>query len=237
MRSSLIERAEPPPEDIAGAVQRDHDLYEQAFEFPGSMVARIWSNQNCLVVPRGWRSRTEVKFAAMRSERRGWPVVYRTTGGACVPHGAEVINLSLIQSSQQNESIGSTAAYDQIIEIVARALVPFGLHAFASSITLSICDGDWNVCIDGKKFGGTAQRRGSRAGITATLTHATLFCGDVREGLQFANAFLQDCNYPRCNLAAHYSLQNERNISSAAFVNELVKVLRVSARPHWVLEH
>lgn len=220
----------------ARAVMRDHDLFEKAFHLPGTAIARIWTNENCLVVPRAWRTQPAVRRAAEFSKHRGWPVIYRTSGGSCVPHGQGVANLSLIQSDKQENALTSSEAYAQIVSITGAALMQFGLHSCASPVPQSVCDGAWNICVGFKKFGGTAQRRGTRSGVTTTLTHASLFCGDVTANLIYANDFLRDCGAAPCELSVHYSLSNEQGVNIEAFIKELTRALSTCASHNWVLE-
>jgi len=206
------------------AVDQDHYLFENAFQNPGNDIARIWTNSPCLVVPRSWTNRQHITQASARSQARGWPIVYRTSGGSCVPHGPGVVNVSMIRAERRDEALSTQASYQSITDSVGKALKQFGLISTVGTVEKSICDGDWNICVETLKFGGTAQRRGTRNGLSVTLTHASLFVGDIMPGLVAANKFLNDLGRAVFDPNVHYRLSQTSGISQAEFVTGLKRV-------------
>lgn len=117
---------------------------------------------------------------AMRTmDAEGWPIIVRPTGGTAVPHGAGVLNLSLLLPRRQQKA-STDAYYHLLCQPIIDWLNSIGLSAYTGALPGSYCDGNYNVLVDGKKLVGTAQAwRGGLAGTSSrhpgyVLAHACI---------------------------------------------------------------
>jgi octanoyl-[GcvH]:protein N-octanoyltransferase len=92
-----------------------------------------------------------LKFAA----ERGFGCVLRSSGGACVPLDAGVLNVAILLPDTR-------ISIDDFFRLAA-AIISTGLQAYGpveiGEVAGSYCAGDYDFAICGKKLGGMAQRR------------------------------------------------------------------------------
>lgn len=164
--------ARPRPQAILDA--------EAPWPAPGSsphQTAQVWSNLQCIVAPERERCRPGFAAAAHNAAARGWPVVTRRSGGLAVPHGPNVICLTL--SWYGPEPPAATEAFCVLAEVVCAAARSLGADPQVREISDALCPGAWDIALAGRKFAGLAQRRGApRAdGCAGVVAHAAIFCG------------------------------------------------------------
>lgn len=121
----------------------------------------------------------------------GWPVFVRDSGGTAVPHGAGILNLSLMLPRTTTD----LAHYYRLLGAPLLALLEeHGLAGSYDFVPGSFCDGQYNLVIGGRKVTGTAQRwlAPGRDHDGAVLAQAMLLvAGDVDEGTRMASRFYE----------------------------------------------
>lgn len=156
------------------AIDDDDTLLEKVAALPsGSTRLRIWENHNCLVTTRPVAKRTEFADAAELSARSGWPVYVRSSGGSTVIHRPGILNISLVlcggkRRVQPNES------YTELTALLQNAFRKLQIEAFTGPIVGAYCDGNYNLCLNGRKIAGTASRIIHRQNQTAYICHASI---------------------------------------------------------------
>jgi octanoyl-[GcvH]:protein N-octanoyltransferase len=193
----------------AGAAQRLVDA-ETAFANgdgpPRSF--RVWRNLRSIVAPAREAGNPLFRDAAMRSSARSWPVAIRSTGGLAVPHGSEVVCLSLRWLDLSPP--GAQSAYEILAKTIQAAAAGMGQSSNVGEVPGAICPGAWDLAVGGRKVAGLAQRRMAprRDGRTAVLAHAMVFCGlELDRAIMAINAYYADLTIPRAfDPAAHTNL-------------------------------
>lgn len=167
-----------------GQTQIDVDqfLLEEHFHERIPPTIRIWQNHPCLVLSKRDLRHCEDTCVLQYFEKRGVPLYARTSGGTVVPHGPNVLNVSLIFSETERK-ISLTNSYVILCQFVAGVLNRFDLNAQTGNIAGAFCDGKYNLIINGRKIGGTAQRiKRKTNGEKVFLAHMSLLLdGDVSE--------------------------------------------------------
>ena len=166
-----------------------------------------------LVMPRR-HERTEGFPEARQVLRdRGWPILFRATGGTPVPQCPEVVNVTLVLRCR----VGSSAAhlewgYHRLGDPWCEWLTALGVtDADLGPAPGAYCDGRFNVRIGGRKLVGTAQRwrrvRGCRD--MALLVHGAMQVGgDPAELVDIVNTFQEAIDDPQRFLPeSHVALQ------------------------------
>ncbi|MFB5188856.1 lipoate--protein ligase family protein [Alicyclobacillus fastidiosus] len=128
----------------------------------------------------------------------GWPIFVRPTGGTAVPHGAGVLNFSLLLPRTQ-EKASTDAYYRLLCQPMLDWFAGLGLDATTGAVPGSYCDGNYNVLVDGLKLVGTAQAwRGGIAGTKSrhpgyVLAHACIVIDvDMAEATEVINRFYEE---------------------------------------------
>lgn len=155
-------------------------------------VSFIWRMKKCLVVPRRETSFPSYARAACVSASRGWPVVVRSSGGAAVPNGPGILNLTIASYPSAPEM---EEGYRLLSSVIIQALDIQGVAATTGSIEGSYCDGRYNVVIGGKKVAGTAQRwiKHPVSQRTTIISHAAISVDlDPREAANVVNGYYAD---------------------------------------------
>ncbi len=121
----------------------------------------------------------------------GWPVHVRDSGGTAVPHGAGILNLSLMLPRTTTD----LAHYYRLLGAPLIALLgEYGLAGSYDFVPGSFCDGQYNLVIGGRKVTGTAQRwlAPGQDHQGAVLAQAMLLvAGNVDEGTLMASRFYE----------------------------------------------
>lgn len=139
-------------------------------------VAMIWSCRPCLVVSSRDQQRLVFAGASRRLRDRGWPVLARASGGAVVPQGPGILNLTLVWLVPAECSPSITEHFRRLCAVIQTALWSLGVECESGSVPGSFCDGRFNIVVAGRKLGGTAQRwiPGSHGHRPAIIAHAVL---------------------------------------------------------------
>lgn len=215
-------------------IQIDDTLFESAIAGEKTKFARVWTNQQCLVVPANWRKKSKFEQASALSGERRWPVCTRSSGGSCVPHGAGVVNLSLLRVTRARK-ITPHDAYTEICEIIIQVLQRHHIFGNTGFVPDSFCDGAYNVTVEGRKYAGTAQRRRALSDRTISLTHASIFLSPPPEAIPAVQQFLSDLgeNETVRSEAHHWIGENcdKFRISEEVFCKTLTANLRANNWP------
>ncbi|EGX6952277.1 protein ligase [Aeromonas hydrophila] len=153
--------------------------------------AHLWQAPQCLIVTRKDTRLPRYQAACEQLAAEGWPVHVRDSGGTAVPHGAGILNLSLMLPRTTTD----LAHYYRLLG--APLLVLLGEYGLAGSYDFvpgSFCDGQYNLVIGGRKVTGTAQRwlAPGQDHHGAVLAQAMLLvAGNVDQGTRMASRFYE----------------------------------------------
>ena len=169
--------------------QEQHWLRDCARD--GQPSAHLWQAPQCLIVTRKDVRLPRYQAACEQLAAEGWPVHVRDSGGTAVPHGAGILNLSLLLPRTTTD-LGHY--YHLLGAPLLTLLAEFGLEGNYDFVPGSFCDGQYNLVIGGRKITGTAQRwlAPGQDHNGAVLAQAMLLvAGDVDEGTRMASRFYE----------------------------------------------
>lgn len=157
----------------------------------GTAMAHLWQAPQCLIVTRKDTRLPHYQSACAQLAAEGWPVFVRDSGGTTVPHGAGILNLSLMQPRTTTD----LAHYYRLLGApLLSLLAQYGLEGSYDFVPGSFCDGQYNLVIGGRKITGTAQRwlaPGQDHGGAVLAQAMLLVAGDVDEGTRMASRFYE----------------------------------------------
>ncbi|MFQ2103307.1 lipoyl protein ligase domain-containing protein [Aeromonas sp. Marseille-Q5825] len=153
--------------------------------------AHLWQAPQCLIVTRKDMRLPRYQAACEQLAAEGWPVHVRDSGGTAVPHGAGILNLSLLLPRTTTD----LGHYYRLLGAPLLALLAeHGLEGNYDFVPGSFCDGQYNLVIEGRKVTGTAQRwlaPGQDHGGAVLAQAMLLVAGDVDEGTRMASRFYE----------------------------------------------
>ncbi|HDZ8857807.1 TPA: protein ligase [Aeromonas dhakensis] len=153
--------------------------------------AHLWQAPQCLIVTRKDTRLPRYQAACEQLAAEDWPVHVRNSGGTAVPHGAGILNLSLMLPRTTTD----LAHYYRLLGAPLLALLgEYGLEGSYDFVPGSFCDGQYNLVIGGRKVTGTAQRwlAPGQDHEGAVLAQAMLLvAGNVDEGTRMASRFYE----------------------------------------------
>lgn len=153
--------------------------------------AHLWQAPQCLIVTRKDTRLPRYQAACEQLAAEGWPVHVRDSGGTAVPHGAGILNLSLMLPRTTTD----LAHYYRLLGTPLLALLgEYGLAGNYDFVPGSFCDGQYNLVIGGRKVTGTAQRwlAPGQDHQGAVLAQAMLLvAGNVDQGTRMASRFYE----------------------------------------------
>ncbi|MGZ8066877.1 lipoyl protein ligase domain-containing protein [Aeromonas salmonicida] len=157
----------------------------------GQARAHLWQAPQCLIVTRKDTRLPRYQAACEQLAGEGWPVHVRDSGGTAVPHGAGILNLSLLLPRTTTD-LGHY--YRLLGAPLLTLLADHGLSGGYDFVPGSFCDGQYNLVIGGRKITGTAQRwlapgQGHNGAVLAQAM--LLVAGDVDEGTRMASRFYE----------------------------------------------
>lgn len=118
-------------------------------------VIHLWVYDQALYLGRRDAKLPRLESALRRFGQDGFGCVLRSSGGACVPLDAGVLNVACLLPD-------TTISIDSFFSLVAQ-LMKVGLRDFGTiqfgEVAGSYCAGEYDFSIHGKKIGGMAQRR------------------------------------------------------------------------------
>lgn len=198
----MIWEADAGP-DAQAAVDRDHELLGAVHDGTRPGLLRLWVNRQALVVTRRDARTPRFETIARTFAAEGWPIAVRQTGGGAVTHGADSLNVSLIQSEPREMSFCPDRHYRALADCVTPALAGLGLTAALAPVAGAYCPGDHDLHVGGQKIAGLAQRvrTGKAADGVAkrtVLSHLTLLVSsDPAAMTARINAFYDGIGDPR----------------------------------------
>ncbi|MBL0633382.1 lipoyl protein ligase domain-containing protein [Aeromonas dhakensis] len=153
--------------------------------------AHLWQAPQSLIVTRKDTRLPRYQAACEQLAAEGWPVHVRDSGGTAVPHGAGILNLSLMLPRTTTD----LAHYYRLLGAPLLALLgEYGLEGSYDFVPGSFCDGQYNLVIEGRKVTGTAQRwqAPGQDHQGAVLAQAMLLvAGNVDQGTRMASRFYE----------------------------------------------
>ncbi|WP_421193847.1 lipoyl protein ligase domain-containing protein [Aeromonas enteropelogenes] len=157
----------------------------------GTAMAHLWQAPQCLIVTRKDTRLPHYQSACAQLAAEGWPVFVRDSGGTAVPHGAGILNLSLLLPRTTTD----LAHYYRLLGApLLSLLAQYGLEGSYDFVPGSFCDGQYNLVIGGRKITGTAQRwlaPGQDHGGAVLAQAMLLVAGNVDEGTRMASRFYE----------------------------------------------
>lgn len=181
----------PPASQLPDQILAREQQWLRACAHDGQARAHLWQGPRCLIVTRKDMRLPRYQAACAQLAAEGWPVYVRDSGGTAVPHGAGILNLSLLLPRTTTD----LAHYYRLLGAPLLALL--GEHGLAGSYDFvpgSFCDGQYNLVIGGRKVTGTAQRwlAPGQDHQGAVLAQAMLLvAGNVDEGTRMASRFYE----------------------------------------------
>lgn len=197
-----------PPFSFPDAVAMEGAMLERTRDAGAQGIApdafAIWQTEQAIILPSGMSKKYNIERAQRATERIGWPIFERRTGGDVTPQFEGVLNVSMSFLLAEN-GCNITTAYERLTEpVVAFLKASRGVDAYMASVKGAFCDGAHNIVVDGKKLGGTAQRwrrlktQSDGPAPTAVLGHIALLCGGaLDEALAASNLFFEEAEIPR----------------------------------------
>jgi len=179
--------------ELVQQVTFDERLLKQVINGESGPSLCIQCDPRCLVTTVRESRMANFETACQELSAQGWPVIVRCTGGACVPQGPGVLNLSIIHPKVRGWSLED--GYALLCNLLTSLLTSYGLTPTTGEVPGSFCDGRFNLQVGGQKLVGTAQRwaGGSRENA-AVLAHACLLVDlDLAEATEKINTLYQLC--------------------------------------------
>ena len=131
-----------------------------------------------------------------------YTVCLRPHGGLAVVNDEGVINLALV-SDNAHFPLSIDEAYEQMVQLIALTLKPYGLQVEAYEVSDSYSPGKYDLVIDGLKIGGIAQRR-FKTGLT-TAAYLSINGNQTQRAQLIQNFYkigLADERFPTVNPAS-----------------------------------
>jgi octanoyl-[GcvH]:protein N-octanoyltransferase len=119
---------------------------------------RAWIHHHNVVMGNVDYKLTEIGQGLDFLKSRGYLPIVRNSGGAAVVLDEGVLNLSLILPTEGTFA-DIHAGYRAMVRFIELILEPYGVQVETGEVKGSYCPGDFDVAINGQKFGGLAQRR------------------------------------------------------------------------------
>jgi octanoyl-[GcvH]:protein N-octanoyltransferase len=127
-----------------------------SMSLPGAVpVIHLWVYDKALYLGRRDAKLPRLEQALRHFGHQGFGCVLRSSGGACVPLDAGVLNLACLLP---DTSISIDAFFQLVTALLRVGLQEYGDITFGE-VAGSYCAGDYDFSIHGKKIGGMAQRR------------------------------------------------------------------------------
>lgn len=176
-------------------------------------IVHLWVYERALFLGRRDAKLPQLESALRTTASKGYGALLRSSGGACVPLDAGVLNIAILLP---NLSVTIDEFFRLAATLLQDGLRPYGTIE-VGEVTGSYCVGDYDFAINGKKIGGMAQRR-TRYGSILQL------CINI-EGSGLERGLLMEKFYQEAGL---YLMENNKPIPSIdphtiGSISELVK--------------
>lgn len=127
-----------------------------AMSLPGARPAiHLWIYERALYLGRRDARLPRLEQALREMGRAGYGAVLRSSGGACVPLDAGVLNVAILLPKTD---VSIDAFFQLAASLLEDGLSPYGTLQ-VGEVKGSYCVGDYDFALEGKKIGGMAQRR------------------------------------------------------------------------------
>ncbi|MEJ8546010.1 lipoate--protein ligase family protein [Brevibacillus borstelensis] len=133
----------------------DEALAAQMKREGAAPILHLWVYDKALYLGRRDAKLPRLEDALRHFGQQGFGCVLRSSGGACVPLDAGVLNLACLLP---DTSISIDTFFRFVTELLSVGLRDYGAIEFGE-VTGSYCAGEYDFSIRGKKIGGMAQRR------------------------------------------------------------------------------
>jgi len=181
----------PPTRHAPDQILAEEQRWLRECAHDGKPRAHLWQGPQCLIVTRKDMRLPRYETACEQLASEGWPVFVRDSGGTAVPHGAGILNLSLMLPRTTTD----LGYYYRLLGAPLLSLLgEYGLEGNYDFVPGSFCDGQYNLVIGGRKVTGTAQRwlAPGQDHHGAVLAQAMLLvAGNVDEGTRMASRFYE----------------------------------------------
>lgn len=159
-------------------------------------IVHLWVYERALFLGRRDAKLPHLEAALRKTASKGYGALLRSSGGACVPLDAGVLNIAILLPNL-------SVTIDEFFRLAA-TLLQDGLQSYGKiefgEVTGSYCVGDYDFAINGKKIGGMAQRRtrfGSILQLCINIEGSGLERGHLMENFyQEAGLHLMENNKP-----------------------------------------
>lgn len=176
-------RARPPQENIDEDVVT---LVRLASENVARPRIRLWTNDRCLVAPRRLIARPEFKAASAALAEAGWPVAVRRSGGAAVPNGPGILNVSLFH---QTSTINPRSGYEPLTAVIGEACERLGIDIAIGEVSGAICSGAYDISVHGRKIAGCSAYRRQQKSVHWLVHAIVLIDCEIEESVSAISRF------------------------------------------------
>ena len=151
----------------------------------------FWESHKALAISGRDARLPEAEEAITAVSNSGWPVLTRKSGGSAFPVTSGVLNISILRNYPAGVVHDVDVKYISLTNWLMKALKPLSLSVSVGSTKNAVCDGRYNLMIDGKKFVGTSQQWHRRPdGSSRHLMHcAILVSADTKALVDVVNQF------------------------------------------------
>jgi lipoate-protein ligase A len=135
----------------------------------------LWRpSRQAMAIPTSLASRHQAALHAWVARHPDWPIVTRITGGGAVPLWSGTLILDLAWRMPASE-MTLADSYATLCHPIITALTGLGIAVRIGAVAGAFCDGGFNLVVNNRKLGGTAQRwRRLPDGGVAVLAHAAI---------------------------------------------------------------
>ncbi|MGB3537363.1 MAG: hypothetical protein WBA42_04345 [Mesorhizobium sp.] len=145
--------------DIARAIQSESAMLDAVATGKERFQFLLWQcTEPCLVVPRKMSNLSGFEGASLGALKRGYPVSVRETGGGAVIQASGTVNVSIAFTMPMKMDDRIREAYKFLCEPIMQILRQRGTDPTYGVVEGAMCDGAYNIVVNGRKLAGTAQR-------------------------------------------------------------------------------
>ena len=151
----------------------------------------FWESHKALAISGRDARLPQAEDAIYTVSNSGWPVLTRKSGGGAFRVASGVLNISILRNYPAGALLDADANYKSLANWLLRGLKPLKLNISVGQTNNALCDGRYNLMIDGKKFIGTSQQWHRRPdGSSRHLMHcAILVSAAIKELVDVVNTF------------------------------------------------
>lgn len=125
-------------------------------------LVHLWRHERAVVLGSRDAKLPNAAGAIRELQTKGIETAVRQSGGAAVPLGPGVVNLSLVMPAGAID-LNPEPFFVRMVELIRAALGTAGARMHSGEVAGAYCPGSYDLAIGGLKFCGIAQRRLTRA--------------------------------------------------------------------------